>query len=253
MQRTTLRRVAGRDLVLVAISSFVLAIHWLPVWLPVAAKTESFANSTLPVAMQVAGKPVAGKSVPAAITPVSADEAVARWQSEVTQFYATQSQAKVSPEAGNAAADIPSKSDDANEIAQTSFVTTAAEDATEPAATDPPLQSLSSAPALPVNSGHSARLAGETPFRSQSVVFAFLVTTIVSLLFAAWCVAFPTRPISPVMWASRSEAGDAVDASQSLPIGVDANWFTVTQPILVRTRQICFAALVMAAMLVCIA
>ncbi|WP_144057247.1 hypothetical protein [Novipirellula maiorica] len=231
MLATKVRRVAGRDLLLVAISSFVLAIHSMPS----GVEAESADHAIVPDTV---------KSIPAVIIPVSADAAVARWQAEVAQFYAEQTQAKTSQDGGDLA--------HLSSVARTSFVTTTPEKASGPTATSASEQGLRHAsPPIAPGQDSVARADGVT-FQTQSIVVALVITVIVSLVFAAWCVISPTRHISPAMWASRPSVGNVANASESYVINVDTKWFSVSQPMLVRARQCCFAVLVVAAMFVCV-
>ncbi|GAA5510856.1 hypothetical protein [Novipirellula caenicola] len=237
MLTTKVRRVAGRDLLLVGISSFVLAMEVMPV----GGQAESADNTTAPVVVQ---------SIPAVIVPVSADAAVARWQAEVAQFYASQSQAS-----GRQQADELHQVGDPNElgkIARTSFVTPTTEQPSSSSAVALPHQQDASA--LPSGSRlpNSASQAEGVAFQGQSIVFACVFTAVVSIVFAAWCVAFPKRQISPAMWGSRFGAAGGGGASQSCVVQLDPSWFRVSQPLLVRARQCCFAMLVGAAMWVCV-
>ncbi len=220
---TKFRRVEASDLILVAISSFVLAFHSMPV----GAKTETVAKLTTP-------------SVP---NPISADDAVARWQAEVSQFYSAQMQAKAEKESGNMT--------DASLVKQISFVT--ATPSPSLASLTPPSKKEASLPttdtALKPESPQQATVHG---FHMQSTGFSILIAAVASICFAAWCVAFPIRQASPVFWARRWSGEKSFDASQSFSMNVDASWFTVDQPITVRARQLCFAVLVVTAMIVCV-
>ncbi|WP_442509063.1 hypothetical protein SH528x_000612 [Novipirellula sp. SH528] len=221
---TKFRRVEASDLILVAISSFVLAFHSMPV----DAKTETVAELKTP-------------SVP---KPISADDAVARWQAEVSQFYSAQMQAKAEKESGNMT--------DASLVSQISFVM--ATPSPSLASLTPPNKKEASLPTTdtalkPEPSPPQVTAHG---FRMQSTGFSIVIAAVASICFAAWCVAFPIRRASPVIWASRWSGEKSVDASQSFSMNVDASWFAVDQPITVRARQLCFAVLVVTAMIVCV-
>ncbi|TWU21996.1 hypothetical protein Pla52o_30440 [Novipirellula galeiformis] len=210
------QRVDARDLLLVAVSSFVLAIQWTPV-------AEDAAKTNTVLSDSGAGAPFTN---PPQATPISAQDSLARWQMEVAEIYAATDRAKAAKEAGHAS--------NSAEIAQTEIAQMSFEAAVPAKASTPP------APALQRNPPSPHR--NSIPFLS-----AFLIAGAASIIFAAWCISFPASPMPPVVSAKfRSESQDP-HSGQTLSIDAPAGWFTVRQPIAVRLRQGCFASLVVIA------
>ncbi|MFG0261678.1 MAG: hypothetical protein ACF788_04735, partial [Novipirellula sp. JB048] len=92
-------RVDARDLLLVAVSSFVLTIQWMPRWLP----EQIPAHETISRGETAVDPSTSRETATTAAPPSSAAAAFARWQAEVTEIYAAADRARAATERATAA------------------------------------------------------------------------------------------------------------------------------------------------------
>ncbi|TWU40724.1 hypothetical protein [Novipirellula artificiosorum] len=216
------RNVAITDLVLVALSTIVLSLNLLPKPEPQQEVIVQHADGKVArYALPVSHPEVVRIRCGEAAMP-STEELIARWQEEVSRFYAQDHR-------------VAALAEKDSNLVQVSYRTT------------PVKQRKSTRSSEPI---FSLGQRIEPPHPLRNFVIAGAAGISLAVLFAVWSVLFPARKLLHRQAKSTANPSSDPVSSGVLAIELPPQWVSLHQGIAVRLRQLCTFALVIVSLVV---